>query len=68
MSEIQNNKCVPVYEGENVKLIEAPEKLYNLCEEIDPYNNQHRLHPEEILAYYWSYLSFSESELGEERS
>ncbi len=67
VSEIQNNKCIPVYEGENAIFIEAPEKLYNLCEEIDPYNNQHRLHPEEILAYYWSFLPFSESELGNEK-
>lgn len=63
VSEVNNNRCFPVYEEEKPKFIDTPQKLFDLCEEIDPYNNQHRLHPEEILAYYWSLLAFSESEL-----
>lgn len=62
-SEMKDNRCVPLYENDRLKFIRAPQKLYNLCEEIDPYNNQHRLHPEEILAYYWSLLPFAESKL-----
>lgn len=61
--EMSNNKCLPVYEEKRLKFVDAPQKLYDLCKEIDPYDNQHRLHPEEILAYYWSFLPFSESEL-----
>lgn len=61
--EMKDNKCVPLYENNQPKFIRAPQKLFDLCEEIDPYNNQHRLHPEEILAYYWSLLPFSESKL-----
>ncbi len=62
-SEMKDNKCVPLYENNRPKFIHAPKKLFDLCEEIDPYNNQHRLHPEEILAYYWSLLPFSETKL-----
>jgi hypothetical protein len=62
-SEMKDNKCLPLYENNRPKFINAPQKLFDLCEEIDPYNNQHRLHPEEILAYYWSLLPFSESKL-----
>ena len=63
--EVETNdiKCIPLYENKRPKFIRAPQKLFDLCEEIDPYNNQHRLHPEEILAYYWSLLPFSESKL-----
>jgi len=56
-SELKHDKCVPMYENNRPKFI------FELCEEIDPYNNQHRLHPEEILAYYWSLLPFSESKI-----
>ena len=63
LSEMKHNKCLPLYENSQPKFIKAPQKLFDLCEEIDPYNNQHRLHPEEILAYYWSYLPFSESKI-----
>ena len=62
-SEMKDKKCLPLYENNRPKFINAPQKLFNLCEEIDLYNNQHRLHPEEILAYYWSLLPFSESKL-----
>jgi hypothetical protein len=62
-----NGKCIPIYNGIDLKFIETPQKLYDLCLEIDPYNNQHRLHPEEILAYYWNLLPFSESELEHNR-
>jgi len=62
-SEIKDIKCLPLYENNLPKFIDAPQKLFNLCEEIDPYNNQHRLHPEEILTYYWSLLPFSESKI-----
>ena len=62
-SEMKDNKCLPLYENNRPKFINAPKKLFDLCEEIDPYNNQHRLHPEEILAYYWSLLPFSESKI-----
>ena len=62
-SEMKNNKCMPLYENNRPKFISAPQKLYDMCEEIDPYNNQHRLHPEEMLAYYWSLLPFSESKI-----
>ncbi|MFX0074923.1 MAG: hypothetical protein ACFE96_05740 [Candidatus Hermodarchaeota archaeon] len=62
-TEIKDKKCVPLYENNKPKFIRTPQKLFDLCEEIDPYNNQHRLHPEEILAYYWSLLPFSESNL-----
>ena len=51
-SEMKDNKCLPLYENNRPKFISPPPKLFELCEEIDPYNNQHRLHPEEILAYY----------------
>ena len=61
--ELKDGKCVPKYKNHRPKFIRAPQKLFDLCEEIDPYNNQHRLHPEEILAYYWSLLPFSESKL-----
>ena len=61
--ELKDDKCVPIYEHNQPKFISPPHKLFELCEEIDPYNNQHRLHPEEILAYYWSLLPFSESKL-----
>jgi len=62
-SEIKHDKCLPLYENNQPKFISAPQKLFDLCEEIDPHNNQHRLHPEEILAYYWSLLPFSESKI-----
>jgi len=62
-TQIKNGKCFPVYDKNQLKFIDAPQELYDLCIEIDPYNNQHRLHPEEILAYYWSLLAFPESEL-----
>jgi len=62
-SEMKHEKCLPLYENNRPKFISAPQKLFDLCEEIDPYDNQHRLHPEEILAYYWSLLPFSESNL-----
>ena len=62
-SEMKNSKCSPLYENNRPKFINAPQKLFDLCEEIDPYSNQHRLHPEEILAYYWSLLPFSESKI-----
>jgi len=62
-SEMKNNKCVPLYENNQPKFISAPQKLFDMCEEIDPYNNQHRLHPEEILAYYWSLVPFSKSKI-----
>ena len=62
-SEMKNSACKPLYEQNRPKFIAAPQKLFDLCEEIDPYSNQHRLHPEEILAYYWSLLPFSESKL-----
>jgi hypothetical protein len=62
-TDMKDNKCVPLYENGRLKFIRAPQKLFALCEEIDPYNNQHRLHPEEILAYYWSLIPFSESKL-----
>ena len=59
-SEMKDNKCLPLYENNRPKFINIPQKLFDVCEEIDPYNNQHRLHPEEILAYYWSLLPFCE--------
>ena len=59
-SEMKDNKCLPLYENNRPKFINIPKKLFDMCEEIEPYNNQHRLHPEEILAYYWSLLPFSE--------
>ncbi|MBY9020178.1 MAG: hypothetical protein KGD67_03900 [Candidatus Lokiarchaeota archaeon] len=62
-SEMKDKKCSPFYENNRPKFIDAPQKLFDLCEEIDPYDNQHRLHPEEILAYYWSLLPFSESRI-----
>jgi len=62
-SEMKHEKCLPLYENNRPKFISAPKKLFDLCEEIDPYDNQHRLHPEEILAYYWSLLPFSESNI-----
>jgi hypothetical protein len=62
-SEMKNCKCLPLYENNLPKFINAPQKLFDLCEEICPYNNQHRLHPEEILAYHWSLLPFSESKI-----
>jgi len=60
---LSDNICLPVYENKHPKFIDAPQILYDLSEEIDPYDNQHRLHPEEILAYYWSLLVFPETEL-----
>ena len=63
IAKMKNGKCIPLYEGDQLKFIDVPQSLYDLCIEIDPYNNQHRLHPEEILAYYWSLLPFSETEL-----
>jgi len=62
-SKMKQDTCVPIYENDRPKFIRPPHKLFEMCEEIDPYNNQHRLHPEEILAYYWSLLPFSESNL-----
>ena len=62
--QLKDSKCYPVCKNSQLKFIDAPQALYDLCEEIDPYNNQHRLHPEEILAYYWSLLAFIETELG----
>ena len=62
-SEMKHEKCLPLYENNRPKFISPPKKLFDLCEEIDPYDNQHRLHPEEILAYYWSLLPFSESNI-----
>ena len=62
-SEMNDNTCKPLYEHNRPKFIATPQKLFDLCEEIDPYGNQHRLHPEEILAYYWSLLPFAESKL-----
>ena len=62
-SEMEHEKCLPLYKNNKPKFISAPQKLFDLCEEIDPYDNQHRLHPEEILAYYWSLLPFSESKI-----
>ena len=62
-SEMKHEKCIPLYENNRPKFINAPQKLFDFCEEIDPYDNQHRLHPEEILAYYWSLLPFSESRI-----
>ncbi|NVM43660.1 MAG: hypothetical protein HWN79_01995 [Candidatus Lokiarchaeota archaeon] len=62
-TEMKDNECKPLYEHNRPKFIATPQKLFDLCEEIDPYSNQHRLHPEEILAYYWSLLPFSESKL-----
>ena len=62
-SEMKHEKCLPLDENNRPKFISAPQKLFDLCEEIDPYDNQHRLHPEEILAYYWSLLPFSESKI-----
>ena len=61
--EMKHDNCSPLYEDNRPKFINAPQKLFDLCEEIDPYNNQHRLHPEEILAYYWSLLPFTESKI-----
>ncbi|MFX1355651.1 MAG: hypothetical protein ACFFA8_00065 [Promethearchaeota archaeon] len=61
--QLKDSICYPVYKNSQPKFINAPQALYDLCEEIDPYNNQHRLHPEEILAYYWSLLAFPETEL-----
>ena len=62
-SEMKLDKCLPLFENNKPKFIAAPQKLFDLCEEIDPYDNQHRLHPEEILAYYWSLLPFAESKI-----
>jgi hypothetical protein len=62
-TEMTDNECKPLYEHNRPKFIPAPQKLFDLCEEIDPYGNQHRLHPEEILAYYWSLLPFTESKI-----
>ena len=62
-SEVKQDKCMPIYENNQPNFISPPPELFEMCEEIDPYNNQHRLHPEEILAYYWSLLPFSESKL-----
>ncbi|MFX1279919.1 MAG: hypothetical protein ACFFA3_10920 [Promethearchaeota archaeon] len=62
-AEINNRKCKAIYEGDTLQFIDVPQDLYDLCVEIDPYNNPHRLHPEEILAEYWSLLPFSEPEL-----
>jgi hypothetical protein len=61
--EIEIDKCIPIYQKEALKFIEPPPTLYDLCEEIKPFENQHRLHPEEILAYYWSTMSIPKSEL-----
>ena len=61
--ELKHDKCVPIYENKRPKFINPPHNLFEICKEIDPYNNQHRLHPEEILAYYWSLLSFTESKI-----
>ena len=63
IAEVTSTSCNPLYDGNQVKFTKVPQGLYNLCAEIDPFNNQHRLHPEEILAYFWSLLPFSESEL-----
>ena len=62
-ADLKHDKCVPMYENNRPKFVTPPHKLFEICEEIDPYNNQHRLHPEEMLAYYWSLLPFSESKL-----
>jgi hypothetical protein len=60
---LESNKCLPLYKNGHPKFVDAASRLYELCEEIDPYNNQHRLHPEEILAYYWSLLVFPKTGL-----
>ena len=57
-SEIKDNKCVPLYENNRPKCINTPQKLFELCEEIDPYNNQHRLHPEEISSLLLEFIAF----------
>jgi hypothetical protein len=62
-SELKHDKCIPIYKNNRPKFIDAPQMLFDLCEEIEPYDNQHRLHPEEILAYYWSLLPFAESNI-----
>ncbi|MFX0059834.1 MAG: hypothetical protein ACFE8J_16175 [Candidatus Heimdallarchaeota archaeon] len=67
MIQLKDNISLPIFENGHPKFINAPKSLYDLCEEIDPYNNQHRLHPEEILAYYWSLLAIPESELEYEK-
>jgi len=63
IAEVTPTSCKALYDGNQIRFTKVPQSLYNLCAEIDPYNNQHRLHPEEILAYYWSLLPFSDSEL-----
>ena len=63
VSKTIKDKCIPVFKEDRVNLVGIPQNLFQLCEELDPYNNQHRLHPEEILAYYWSFLPFKETEL-----
>ncbi|MFW9824549.1 MAG: hypothetical protein ACFFE4_16520 [Candidatus Thorarchaeota archaeon] len=67
IAEVYDGKCIPLYEHKQLKFIDVPQSLYELCFEIDPYNNQHRLHPEEMLAYYWSFIPFSELELDPEK-
>ena len=59
--EVTQDNCISLQKNENPIFINPPNKLYNLCEEIDAYENQHRFHPEEILAYYWSYEMVPES-------
>lgn len=61
--DVTSNKCLPEKVNGKPIFINPPDSLFKLCEEIDPYNNQHRLHPEEILAYYWSYLIFPKTHL-----
>lgn len=63
IAEVTSNRCTPLYDGDHIRFSKVPQSLYDLCTELDPYNNQHRIHPEEILAYYWSLLPFRFSEI-----
>ncbi len=52
---VSGEKCVLLQDSNQPVFVDPPELLFELNEEFDPYNNQHNLHPEEMLAHYWSY-------------
>ena len=55
--EITEKSCNPIIISGDMNFIKTPTHLFELCKEIDPYENQHRLHPEEMLAYSWAIYS-----------